>query len=498
MGSEREGLSTVERTKMHASVRHRLMCGALGCALAFWATPAQAVESVEANDDGAKAVARAEGLDSRSEARVIGLNQSVTNYLTSSVDEDYYRFSLSAPGSVSLTFSSDFVDDNRGWKYRLIDAQGEEFALWTHYESNVGDQTTMDIGLPAGTYYVVVKARDDHAAAHTDAPYTFRVNYTQRSDWETEWNGDRGIADQIVPGEQYFGSLMRSTDDDFYTFDLASSASVSLEFGSDFLDERNGWKLTIRNARNEALGTWRIYHDNIGDYRTEAVSLPAGKYYVVVESRDNHAAAWSPDTYHFRVNALSNYGFSDVNPGDWYATDDVLGYATSHGLLSGYGNGLFGPYDSVTRGQVATILWRIAGQPNVAAQDFSDVDYSQFYGTAVRWARATGVISGYGDSNTFGPNDPVTREQLCVMLSNYASKIAHRSVASDCAALDRISGSWEVSSWAREQMGWAVDRGILSGEMVNGTAYANPNGTALRCALAKMVSVFHRDVLHLG
>ncbi len=191
-------------------------------------------------------------------------------------------------------------------------------------------------------------------------------------------------------------------------------------------------------------------------------------------------------------------GFSDVYPSDWFAADDMLGYAVDNGLLSGYGNGLFGPYDAVTRAQVAMILWRVAGEPESDAEDFSDVDYSQWYGAPIEWARSTGVVSGYGDTSTFDPEGPVTREQLAVMLSNYAGKVAGLDTASDCSALDAIAGADQVSSWAREQMGWAVDEGIISGEATASGTWVNPQGNAQRCAVAKMASVFHRDVLGLG
>lgn len=144
-------------------------------------------------------------------------------------------------------------------------------------------------------------------------------------------------------------------------------------------------------------------------------------------------------------------GFADVYPGDWFATED-----------------------------------------------FADVDYGKFYGKAVEWARSTGVVSGYGGTNAFGPEDLVTREQLAVVLSNHAVKMAGLDASSDCAPLDAIAGAEGVSSRAREQMGWAVDHGILSGVLVDGVAWVDPQGTAQRCQVAKMASVFHRDVLGLG
>ena len=115
-------------------------------------------------------------------------------------------------------------------------------------------------------------------------------------------------------------------------------------------------------------------------------------------------------------------GFEDVSPQDWYVTSGDLDYAVENGLLKGYDGdraGQFGPWDSVTRAQVATILWRVAGEPAADAEDFSDVDYGQWYGAPIEWARSTGVVGGYGDTNEFGPDDAVTREQMAVMLSNY-------------------------------------------------------------------------------
>ena len=88
-------------------------------------------------------------------------------------------------------------------------------------------------------------------------------------------------------------------------------------------------------------------------------------------------------------------GIPDVPATDWYATDDILGYALDNGLMTGYDNGYFGPADLITRSQVVTVLWRMAGEPIVEAEAYDDVDYSWSYGEAVNWARAAGVATGY-------------------------------------------------------------------------------------------------------
>ena len=119
------------------------------------------------------------------------------------------------------------------------------------------------------------------------------------------------------------------------------------------------------------------------------------------------------------------FGFcypDDVGAYDWYVQDGHYFYVSKFGYLDGYDNGLWGPNDQLTRAQVAMVLWRAAGQPWADAEDFSDVDYGAWYADCIEWARQTGVIAGYGDTNLFGPDDPVTREQLAVMLARYAQQ----------------------------------------------------------------------------
>lgn len=187
-------------------------------------------------------------------------------------------------------------------------------------------------------------------------------------------------------------------------------------------------------------------------------------------------------------------GFPDVNKRDWYVESGDFDYVIDRGLMSGYSNGNFGPYDTVTRGQVMTILYRMAGEPDATSQPFDDVDYGQYYGPAIRWARAVGVASGYTGSNSFGPDNPVTREQLAVMLANYAEKVAAVRVTTDGAALNKIAGSKVVSDWAQRAMGWAVDMEIIGGIEIDNVDYIKPQDNAQRCQLAKMIAVLHRDV----
>ena len=88
--------------------------------------------------------------------------------------------------------------------------------------------------------------------------------------------------------------------------------------------------------------------------------------------------------------------------------------------MNGVGNGKFAPNDTTTRAQVVTMLWRLEGSPAyVGMSEFSDVDNEQWYGPAIRWASAEGIVNGYDDGR-FGANDAVTREQLVTILYRYA------------------------------------------------------------------------------
>lgn len=110
--------------------------------------------------------------------------------------------------------------------------------------------------------------------------------------------------------------------------------------------------------------------------------------------------------------------FTDTAEGDWYS--DAVLWVSQEGLIGGYGNGLFGVNDPVTREQIATILWRYAGSPAAdRASDFADEsDISAYAADAVDWARVNGVINGKGN-NRFDPQGNATRAEVATVLMNY-------------------------------------------------------------------------------
>ena len=173
--------------------------------------------------------------------------------------------------------------------------------------------------------------------------------------------------------------------------------------------------------------------------------------------------------------------FRDVPAGHWAET--AIRYVWENGLMAGTGETAFGPDDPLTRGQLVTILWRAAGSPQVDyLMDFSDVAPASWYGEAIRWACAEGVAGGYG-GGLFGPDAPITREQLCLILYNYAGWAGHD--VSGGVALGNYLDAGDASAWAVEALEWALDAGIVGG--VSPTALG-PQGQATRAQAAVMLT----------
>ena len=176
-----------------------------------------------------------------------------------------------------------------------------------------------------------------------------------------------------------------------------------------------------------------------------------------------------------------NNPFTDVQDGAWYS--EAVQYVYENNLMTGTGAATFSPDAAVNRGMLITILWRIEGNPVVDyLMDFEDVDPIAYYGEAIRWAADTGVAVGYGNGY-FGPNDPVTREQLAVMLYRYA---VHSGM--DAVPLrENLNGfvdSGSVSPYAVQALNWAVGEGIITGK---GNQILDPKGQATRAQAAVML-----------
>lgn len=182
----------------------------------------------------------------------------------------------------------------------------------------------------------------------------------------------------------------------------------------------------------------------------------------------------------FRDKEIPGLPFVDVAPDAWYF--DAVRYAYENSLMVGTSPNAFSPNGMTTRAQIVTILWRLVDSPaGEAPVDFADVDPTAWYGEAVRWAAGQGIVGGYGNGS-FGPNDPVTREQLAAILYRFAQHMGYDTEGQ--ADLSGFTDLTQVSTYAREAMAWCVDAGLLSG---TSPTTLSPRGQATRAQTAAVL-----------
>ncbi|NCB62401.1 MAG: S-layer homology domain-containing protein [Clostridia bacterium] len=156
--------------------------------------------------------------------------------------------------------------------------------------------------------------------------------------------------------------------------------------------------------------------------------------------------------------AASAAAYSDVPTGAWY--EEAVTVVTDAALMNGTSETTFSPDRAVTRGMAAAVLWRLSGSPQAYGHGaFPDVSTDSYYFSAVDWCAENSVITGY-DNGNFGGNDTLTREQLAVLLYRFA--VLNKSETGS-GSLDNYPDAAKVSTWARIGMAHAVGLGLITG-----------------------------------
>ena len=212
----------------------------------------------------------------------------------------------------------------------------------------------------------------------------------------------------------------------------------------------------------------------IGEDGTAALRFThASQYVIVIDDRDH---------------TPKDFPFADVTTGDWFY--EAVDYVFQRDLMNGTGGARFTPNGTASRAMVATILWRMAGEPQVNyAMSFADVPAGTWYTEAVRWAASEGIVTGYSDTK-FGPDDPVTREQFAVMLYRYAQTLGEGFTGNWSFPLN-FPDAADVSEYAYEALCWMTMENVIQGMEDGGL---HPQGTANRAQLATMLMRFDQNL----
>ena len=244
--------------------------------------------------------------------------------------------------------------------------------------------------------------------------------------------------------------------------------------GSDIPSVRETYNAYI--DLTQYVPTWRG-HTFIGWYSERSLTNKVSGVYLTKDM--TVYAGWSVDE---NPNTGAN-PFTDVSEKDWFYGDVMFVY--ENGLMLGASKALFSAHGTATRGMMATILWRMEGSPVPKGKNsFTDVEAGKWYADAITWTAENSIFAGYG-KDKFGPDDPITREQLAAIFYRYADYKGYDLTVKGNP--DKFKDADKITDYAETAMQWAVDSGLVKGKSGN---LLDPQGTATRAEIAAMLHRF--------
>lgn len=296
------------------------------------------------------------------------------------------------------------------------------------------------------------------------------------------------------------GALAGSYSADLSPRSLTQGSTVTLETGGSLLLVSGGGTVRHTGAVVDVISGTEV---------PSGGALSPGHRYLVAENTRADFAFSAPSSAGFAGSySLSqgngggttvdppagNLPFTDVKATDWFYAS--VSYVYRSGLFSGMDDTTFGPNLSMDRSMLVTVLYRLAGSPedqlNAARAAFSDVRDKDWFAPYVRWAASQNITAGTGDG-LFSPAQPVTRQQVMVLLYNFGARYLGLNLYQR-ADLSGYSDLSRVDDWSREAMEWAVGAGILS-STTPGELVLEPQSPATRAQVAVMLQNFAEKFL---
>lgn len=193
-------------------------------------------------------------------------------------------------------------------------------------------------------------------------------------------------------------------------------------------------------------------------------------------------------SYTFKVKVYGMTNFVDVDPSQWYY--DPIDYVHYNNIMTGLTPTTFGVNSPITRGQFATILYRLEGSPySTKNNNFQDVPSGEYFYNPINWASSVNIVNGL-TTTKFGPNESITREQMAVMMYRYANYLGCDTTKR--APLTSFRDAHMIGSYATDAISWAVAEGLING--LDSTTLG-PLRTADRAQCAAIIQRFMQNVM---
>ena len=273
-----------------------------------------------------------DGGDTIAAAVPINVNEYYTDYVESTSIKDYYKFTLPEAGYISVSLSHDFVDTSSSVLSReVINEQQKTLMSYDYTGNNMQEITSAHMGLPAGTYYLVM--------SHTwykNVQFVFMINFTPDSHWETEFNDDLPSADHIEVNTDYHGVVWSSVDPDYYEFTTAEDGYFSFTFQHEYFETSNTvYYMDLRDAGQKIYAKFEsLPGNNTLECTTQNFGLPAGTYYL----RIHQSYSYGRLDYRIRVNYTESYVWETEFNDNIPTADPIVLGVDYHGTISKYGD----------------------------------------------------------------------------------------------------------------------------------------------------------------
>lgn len=311
--------------------------------------------------------------------------------------------------------------------------------------------------VPDGYYYQVVAEKEGYTTAKSDwlrvIPPRFGVdlvmtNLNAGGDDDDDENNNTGTGGGGGGGGSVSVSYGISVSDDIANGKLTVSDKRA----------KKGDTVTITTAPDDGYALDTVTVKDEKGKEIKLTDLGNGKFsFTMPDSKITIDAQFVEKTDEIPV--VIN-PFADVKESDWFYNDVM--YVYSKGIMSGTGEKTFEPNTTTNRAMFVAVAWRLEHMPAPENEaSFTDVEKGTWYTDAVTWAYENGVASGFGDG-TFGPNESITREQLAVFLYKYAQYKGYDLTIT--GNIDSFSDKDSVSSWAKNAVTWAVQNKIIAGK----------------------------------
>lgn len=244
--------------------------------------------------------------------------------------------------------------------------------------------------------------------------------------------------------------------------------------------------VTLEDSVFPELDSLRVIHAlDSGAYREVTYTLTDGALSFTLDSL-SHVCVLDGET----AAGLLKNPFIDVTSNDWFY--DNVRYVYQTGLMTGTGLNTFSPYTGMTRAMATTVLYRLSGDTGSYINSFTDVVSGAWYEDAVAWAAANKIAGGTGNG-CFAPDKEITREQLAVLMYNYAKYKGYDVSVGENTNILSYNDALTISDYAYAALQWACGAGIINGDS---NRKLNPQSSATRAAVAAMLERFAEKVMN--